>query len=215
MLVHVHGSRAPSLGQLYPFFRPNQGVASAAAYFWDPTGHTPADILHARHFWHLPIPDEPLSDIHLPNGIAYRCLEPLTRYELSYDDPDTIDGRSEGGAIRVNLTFTAIAPPNYLGETHLDQPGRYVGMIVMAGEEIASRRLRFSGSLVGPRSQFGRGLHGGAAMCGGYSYATSSTGKPSTPSRWISAREASPSTATSFVTASGPRWRREHEGCSK
>ena len=124
-------------GQLYPFFRPNQGVVSAGAYFWDPTGHTPADILHARHFWHLPIPDEPLSDIHLPNGIAYRCLEPLTRYELSYDDPDTAAGQSEGSAIRVRLTFTAIAPPNYLGETHLDQPGRYVGTIVMAGEEIA------------------------------------------------------------------------------
>ncbi len=83
-------------GQFYPFFRPNQGVLSAGAYFWDHTGHTPADILHARHFWHLPIPDQPLSDIRLPNGIAYRCLEPLERYELTYDDPDAAGG--EGGA---------------------------------------------------------------------------------------------------------------------
>ena len=161
-------------GQLYPFFRPNQGVVSAGAYFWDPTGQTPADILHARHFWHLPIPDEPLSDIHLPNGIAYRCVEPLKRYALSYDDPDAADGESGGSAIHVSLTFTAIAPPNYLGETHLDQPGRYVGTIVLAGEEIAVDAFGFRDRSWGPRSQFGRGLHASSAMCGGYSYATSS-----------------------------------------
>ena len=64
-------------GQFYPFFRPTQGVVSAAAYLWDDTGHTPADILHARHFWHLPIPEQPLSDMRLPNGVSYRCVEPL------------------------------------------------------------------------------------------------------------------------------------------
>ncbi len=163
-------------GQLYPFFQPNQGVLSAGAYFWDHTGHTTADILHSRHFWHLPIPKEPLSDIHLPNGIAYRCIEPLSRYELSYTDPDsTHDGGSaDRGAIEVELIFTAIAPPNYLGGSHLDQPGRYQGTIVLNDETIEVDAFGFRDRSWGPRSQFGRGMHGTPAMAGGYSYATAS-----------------------------------------
>ena len=162
-------------GQFYPFFRPNQGVLAAGAFFWDPTGHGPADILHARQFWHLPMPNEPLSDIHLPNGIAYRCTEPLRRYELTYDDPDDTDGNdAPSGGTHANLTFTAIAPPNYLGASHLDQPGRYVGTIVLAGVEIPVDAFGFRDRSWGPRSQFGRGLHLSSARCGGYSYATSS-----------------------------------------
>ena len=159
-------------GQLYPFFRPNQGVVSAAAYFWDDTGHTTADILHARHFWHLPIPDQPLSDIRLANGIHYRCLEPLSRYELSYRDPDA-DG-ADDEAVHAELTFTAIAPPNYLGESHLDQPGRFEGTIRLAGEELTVDAFGFRDRSWGERSQFGRGIHGTPARCGGYSYATAS-----------------------------------------
>ena len=159
-------------GQLYPFFRPNQGVVSAAAYFWDDTGHTTADILHARHFWHLPIPDQPLSDITLANGIHYRCLEPLSRYELSYRDPDA-DG-ADDEAVHAELTFTAIAPPNYLGESHLDQPGRYRGTVTLAGEDIPVDAFGFRDRSWGERSQFGRGIHGTPAQHGGYSYATAS-----------------------------------------
>jgi hypothetical protein len=172
-------------GQLYPFFQPNQGVLSAGAYFWDHTGHTPADILHARQFWHLPIPDQPLSDIQLPNGISYRCLEPLHRYELTYDDPDAlaVGGTATGdvpesnapeSSIHVELTFSALAPPNYLGASHLDQPGRYVGTIVLAGERIAVDAFGFRDRSWGPRTQFGRGMHSSPALSGGYSYATSS-----------------------------------------
>jgi len=159
-------------GQFYPFFRPTQGVVSAAAYFWDDTGTTPADALHARHFWHLPIPDQPLSDIRLGNGVAYRCVEPLHRYELSYRDPD--GDPDEGPRIEVDLAFTGIAPPNYLGETHLDQPGRYEGTIVLDGESIAVDAFGFRDRSWGSRSQFGRGIHGTPARNGGYSYATAS-----------------------------------------
>ncbi len=160
-------------GQFYPFFRPNQGVVSAAAYFWDQTGHTPADILHARHFWHLPIPDQPLSDIQLPNGIGYRCVEPLHAYELAYRDPDAGDAGAEP-TISVDLTFTSIARPNYLGDSHLDQPGRYQGTIALSGEEFEVDSFGFRDRSWGPRSQFGYGIHGTPARCGGYSYATAS-----------------------------------------
>ncbi len=177
-------------GQLYPFFQPNLGVLSAGAYLWDHTGHSPADARYARHFWHLPIPDRPLTDITLANGIAYRRLEPLRRYEITYDDPDAAggpggpstgelgatEGPDEASApdVAVRLTFTAIAPPNYLGDTHLDQPGRYEGTITLDGEEIAVDAFGFRDRSWGPRSQFGRGIHGTAAQSGGYSYATAS-----------------------------------------
>jgi hypothetical protein len=61
-------------GQLYPFFRANLGTMAAGAYFWDPSGSRPETCLYSKNFWHLPIPEQPLSDITLGNGIFYRCI---------------------------------------------------------------------------------------------------------------------------------------------
>ncbi len=158
-------------GQLYPFFRTSQRVLAAGAFFWDELGATLADARYARQFWHLPVPDQLLSDIRLPNGIAYRCTEPQRRWEISYDDPDTDDPEL---GVFVRLTFDAVAPPNYLGEAHLDQPGRYEGVISLFGEEIVVDAFGFRDRSWGPRSQFGLGIHGTPALHGGYSYATAS-----------------------------------------
>ena len=155
-------------GQLYPFFRPNQKVTAGGAYFWNEQGSQPWNVLHAKNFWHLPLPDEPLSDIRLPNGIRYRCVEPLRTYEIAYADPDG------GDEIDVALTFTAVAPPNYLGESHLDQPGRYQGTIRLLDEEFAVDSFGFRDRSWGVRPQFGQGLTSSPAHRGGYSYATAS-----------------------------------------
>lgn len=151
-------------GQLYPFFRPNQGVCAAAAYVWDDTGDQPWNVRYGKNFWQLPMPDQPLSDISLPNGIRYRCVEPQHRYELSYDDPD-------GDDLRIRLTYTSVARPNYLGQSHHDQPGRYTGTIVLEGEEIAVDSFGFRDRSWGVRSQFGPGYGNG-----GYTYATAGEG---------------------------------------
>jgi hypothetical protein len=151
-------------GQLYPFFRTNQGVCAAGAYVWDEHGDQLWNARYAKNFWHLPIPDQPLSDISLPNGIRYRCVEPLHRYELAYDDPD-------GDDLRIRLTYTSVAQPNYLGHSHLDQPGHYAGIIVLDGEEIEVDSYGFRDRSWGVRSQFGRGYGPG-----GYSYATAGAG---------------------------------------
>lgn len=151
--------------QLYPFFRPNQGVCAAAAYVWDDTGDQPWSCLYAKNFWHLPIPDQPLSDIQLANGIRYRCVEPLSVYELGYTDPDD-------GSVEMEVTFRGVCPPNRLGDSHLDQPGQYRGWIRIAGEEIAVDGFGMRDRSWGPRSQFGATMHG--ATTGGYSYATAS-----------------------------------------
>lgn len=189
-------------GQLYPFFRPNQNVAAGAAYFWDAKGSQPWNVLHGKNFWHLPLPDQPLSDIALPNGIRYRCVEPLTAYEIGYSDPDG------GDEIDVALTFTAVAPPNYLGGSHLDQPGRYQGTIRLLDEEFEVDSFGFRDRSWGVRPQFGPGLAGSPAQCGGYSYATASADDGFLPSPWTSARDASASTATSCARANGRSSRR-------
>jgi hypothetical protein len=154
-------------GQLYPFFRPNQRVTAGGAYFWDDRGNEPWNCLYAKNFWHLPMPDQPLSDLTLANGIRYRCVEPLTRYELAYDDPD-------GDELHVELTFSAVTPPHHLGQSHLDQPGRYQGTIVLRGERIDVDSYGFRDRSWGVRSQFGQGLASSPARHGGYSYATAS-----------------------------------------
>lgn len=153
--------------QLYPFFRPNQGVCAAGAFAWDTTGDAPWNARYAKNFWHLPLPDQPLSDLTLPNGIRYRCVEPLRTYEIGYLDPDD-------GAFAVDLTFEAILEPNRLGETHLDQPGRYTGSMTLEGETITVDAYGMRDRSWGPRSQFGPDLHGSGAVRGGYSYATAS-----------------------------------------
>lgn len=154
-------------GQFYPFFQPNQGVTSGAVYFWDESGSQPSDCLYGKNFWHLPIPDQPLSDITVPNGIHYRCTQAQQRYEIEFDDPD-------GDDISARLTFEAVAPPNYLGTSHLDQPGRLTGTIQLYGEQIPVDSYGFRDRSWGPRSQFGVGLHGTPVLRGGYSYATAS-----------------------------------------
>ena len=153
--------------QLYPFFRPNQGVCAAGAYAWDDTGDQPWNARYVKNFWHLPIPDRPLSDITLANGIRYRCVEPLSVYEVSYVDPDD-------GSFEVQLEFRAVCAPNRLGQSHIDQPGRYTGHLRLDGEDVAVDSYGMRDRSWGPRSQFGTTLHSSGAVCGGYSYATAS-----------------------------------------
>ena len=89
-------------------------------------------------------------------------------YGIGYDDPDG------GDELHVDLTFTAVTPPHYLGESHLDQPGRYQGRSCSSGEEIAVDSYGFRDRSWGPRPQFGQGLTSSPAPRGGYSYATAS-----------------------------------------
>jgi len=152
-------------GQLYPFFRPNQNVCSAGAFFWDDKAHELHTIRFGKNFWHLPIPDQELTDIQLPNGISIRCTKPLEEYEVRYLDPD--DNEAE-----VDLTFTSICPPNYLQSSHYEQPGRYRGTIRLADETIPVDNYGMRDRSWSVRSQFGIDIHGTGAVSGGYSYGT-------------------------------------------
>jgi hypothetical protein len=155
-------------GQLYPYFKTNQGVAAGGAFFWDGRNERPETCVYAKQFWHLPLVDQKLTDLSLANGIRYECLEPQKKWRVRYDDPDG------GDEIHVDLIVTGIVAPNMLGESHVDQPCRYQGTIVLHGETIDVDDYGFRDRSWGPRPQFGQGIHGGSMMRGGYSYATAS-----------------------------------------
>ena len=156
-------------GQLYPFFRPNQGVTSGGAFFWDDTGSQIWNCLYAKNLWHLPIPKgQDLTDIRLPNGIHYRCIEPLSRYEIHFRDPDADE-------VEAHLEVRGICKPNYLGESHLDQPCRYTGTIRIRDETIDVDAFGMRDRSWGLRSQIGASLHPNSTnVHGGYTYGTAS-----------------------------------------
>lgn len=155
-------------GQLYPYFKTNQKVAAGGAFFWDGFNERPETCVYAKQFWHLPLPDEPLTNISLANGIRYECLEPQKQWRIRYDDPD------DGDEIHVDLLVTGIVAPNMLGQSHVDQPCRYQGTITLHGEVIDVDAYGFRDRSWGPRPQYGQGIHGGVSQRGGYSYATAS-----------------------------------------
>ncbi len=152
-------------GQLYPFFRPNQGVYACGVYLWDDQGDQLWNALYTKNFWHLPMPDQDLCDIQLANGLSYRCLESQQRYALNYLDPDNQE-------VEIQLTFDAMAPPNYLMDSHLDQPGRYTGTIRIGEEIITVDNYGMRDRSWSVRDQFGPDIHHSSARQGGYSYAT-------------------------------------------
>ena len=82
-------------GQLYPFFRPNQKVRAAAAYFWDDRGNQIWNARYVKNFWHLPLPAQPLSDIQLMNGIQYKVLTTRLRPSDVYTCGDGVCQVSE------------------------------------------------------------------------------------------------------------------------
>lgn len=153
--------------QLYPFFRPNQDVAACAVFLWNDEGDQVNNALYARQTWHLPLDGQPLHDLHLPNGLRYKCEQELTTYHLAYQDPD-------GEDVAVDVRFEAQLPPNYDQHGHLDQPGRVTGTIRLDGEDITVDCSGFRDRSWGRRFEFGRSMikHGGHHM--GYAYATES-----------------------------------------
>ena len=154
-------------GQLYVYARRNLGVVASSAFVWDRLDDQVPCCRYAKTFWHLPFPDRPLSDLALDNGLRYRALAPQQAFELRYDDPDC-------EALHVELTYEAIVAPHYL-HTHLDQPGRFTGRIVIEGEELPVDCFGFRDRSWGVRSQFGPNvMH--TARYASYSYGTASEG---------------------------------------
>jgi len=169
VLVHLLGPERRLRGQLYPFFVPNQGVARAALFLgrpWRPAVELP---LREETSGHLALDDQPLSDLRSERDPLPTVSSRSPSISSATDDPDG------GDEVHVDLTFTAVTPPHYLGESHhLDQPGRYEGTITLDGERIDVDSFGFRDRSWGCGPSSGRDCTSSPAPCGGYSYATAS-----------------------------------------
>jgi hypothetical protein len=151
-------------GTLYPLFRRNLGICSSGVHLWDDTASVAHEIVYDRMLWHLPFPDEDLSDVTLASGLRYRCVEPGMRFELGYDD---------GGELALDLTFEGLIEPHYLGPAHLDQPGRVRGSLTLRGERIAVDCMAMRDRTWSRRSDIEVNVGGGSHR-GAYSYGAAS-----------------------------------------
>lgn len=133
----------------YPLFRPRLGIMSCGVYVWERGAEELWKLPYYRTYWHLPFPrEQSLTDLTLPNGLSYRCLEPLTRYHVTYAD---------GDALTIDLEFTALHPAHEHGVKdglgHFDQLGRVDGEIVLYGERIPVDCIEMRDRTWGPRRE--------------------------------------------------------------
>lgn len=147
---------------IYPLFRPNLGVCSLGVFVWDASAHEPWAVPYARNYWHLRMPSMPATELDL-EGLSYRCVEPLRRYQAAYADP---------GLLEFDLEFTGLrdARPAFLasGVGHFDQPCRVVGTVSLRGARLDIDTLGMRDRTWSPRPEDRRGARTG------YTYGTAS-----------------------------------------
>ncbi len=137
-------------GTLYPLFRHDLGVCALGVAVWDASGHEPWHARYARRLWHVPIPDGDLDDLAIA-GLSIRCLEPLSRYRVCYED---------GDRLCVDLEYQGLFPPHAplvsAKRGHLDQPCRVEGVVRLDGEEIPIDGFEMRDRSWGPRDDLRR-----------------------------------------------------------
>ena len=125
---------------VYPWFRPNLGIAAGGVSAWDHTAADPWTIVHSDYHWHLPCPSAAQmidgNTLTLPQGVKITVLEPLMSFAVSYSHPRlSLD-------VRFDAIHPAIIATRPIGNTQLfggriDQCGRVTGELVLEGERIA------------------------------------------------------------------------------
>ena len=122
-------------GYVYPWVRANQGLFGGGVIVWDDRGNMPWEARVWDWAWNHPLGKVgDLRDFTFPNSLRIRCLEALTTYELSYEQP----------ACALDLRFEALIEPHTVGRSdwdaafaaHFDQPGHVTGNLVLGDERI-------------------------------------------------------------------------------
>ena len=140
-------------GWFYTMARPNIGTVAGGAWVWDDTASLPWEALYSRNLTALRLPDDAdLNDVALPTGVSLRTLEPLTSYQIGYQDEDHL---------QASLRFDAVMAPRPLRKpgsafgdlTHFDQFGRVHGELVLHGETILVDCLAMRDRSWGPRPE--------------------------------------------------------------
>jgi hypothetical protein len=163
-------------GLLWTHLRPNQSCLCGGPAMWDTSGELVWDFRYFDFQTLRPLPaghwgtDYDKYAYATPWGLDIRMEEPLKRYRLRY----------ERANFRLDLTFTAIAPPNVMGKPpapgleqafkiHFEQPGRIAGWVELDGERMAVDCFSIRDGGHGPRSLE-------ASKPGGYSWCTADAG---------------------------------------
>lgn len=140
-------------GWLYALVRPNIGTCQGGAWVWDDTAWEPWEVPYSANYSSLRLPDErDLRDFRFPTGFSVRAVEPLSVYELGYED---------GDLIKLALRFEAVIPPQpfghgqppFLSAAHFDQLGRVTGELVLHGEHLTIDCLAVRDRSWGPRPE--------------------------------------------------------------
>lgn len=140
-------------GWLYTLIRPNIGTVAGGAWVWDDRAHLPWDVLYSANYSAQRLrAGTDLRACVLPNGVGIKVREPLTSYELTYQDGDRID---------ISLTFDAVMPPRAMRSkssvfgnlNHFDQFGRVMGRMTLLGEDIPVDCLAMRDRSWGPRPE--------------------------------------------------------------
>lgn len=146
-------------GLIWVHFRPNMNCICGGPAMWDRSGQL---VWEFRYFdWQAMrlMPegrygvDYDKFDFVTPWSMEMRTIEPMKSYRIGYDR----------AGFRMDLTFTAIAPPNIMNSSrttqlqrafhlHFEQPGRIVGTVELDGErfDVDCFSIRDGGH--GPRS---------------------------------------------------------------
>ena len=122
---------------LHAAYYPNRDMVRSRVFAWDPSGYDPSRLLYYRNTEDAMPPEPDLRDIQFPNGgYSLKVVKPLMEYRVEYFDPDANFG--------VEFDFVAAHPPHRFtpGEPpamhnpHIDQLGRFTGMLTLRGEKI-------------------------------------------------------------------------------
>ena len=92
-------------GWTYCQARPNARLCNGGAWVWDDRASATWELPYHVNYTGLELPDRADRDLRSfewPNGVHITAIEPLTTYEIRYDDP---------GALQVDLRFDAIMAP--------------------------------------------------------------------------------------------------------
>ena len=118
---------------VYPWIRPNQRLYGGGVMAWDEKSLVPWDAAVWDYEWNLPLGElGDLRDFTFPTGIRVQCLEPLTRYHVTYARP----GCSLDVVFEALMEPHVIAHGNTMGlfSAHIDQPGHVTGQFTLGDE---------------------------------------------------------------------------------
>ncbi len=131
-------------GFVWVHFRPNQNCICGGVAMWDPSGELVWEFPYFDFQTMRPMPagrwaiDYDKFDFITPWGLEIRTLESLKRYWIRYDR----------AGFKLELTWTAVAPPNVMNRPpadqltrafrlHFEQPGRSQGFVELEGQRLA------------------------------------------------------------------------------